>query len=58
MYGHTNLMFRNGLRFPNDMFEKKLRPEKDILSVDPLLQLAVLPRQLLFANSFLVANSQ
>jgi hypothetical protein len=51
-------MFRNGLRFPNDMFEKKLRPENDILPVDSLLQLAVLPRQLLFANSFLVVNSQ
>jgi len=55
---NTNLIFRNGLRFPNDMFEKKLRPENDILPVDPLLQFAVLPWQPLFANSFLAVNSQ
>lgn len=55
----TNRMFRNGLRFPNDMLEKKLRPENDIPVVE-LLELVFIPLkpELMFAISFLVISNQ
>lgn len=51
-------MFKNGLRFPNDMLEKKLRPENDIRLVDPPRWVMSLTPELLFAISFLAVSNQ
>jgi len=51
-------MLRNGLRFPNDMLEKKLRPENDIRPEEPLRWVISLKLELLFAISFLAVSNQ
>lgn len=51
-------MFRNGLRLPNDRFEKKLRPENDIRPVEPVPRVMSPRPELLFAISFLAVSSQ
>jgi len=52
-------MLRNGLRFPNDMLEKKLRPENDSRPDEPLRRVIISLRlELLFAISFLAVSNQ